>query len=350
MVQFVELFRCAGVDEDMRAPGMVIPFGGSNVVAVGNDGKPVKLVSNNSAVVVEEPDPTDIIRTRNDRQVELSQPGVDGAVKAAYMPHGFYGDTSYFRLHGKRPLGFPGATLEIFAGGKATGQKMSAVVLDKLPVKIAIQNLQVYDSSGALVNHAQKPTDPKRELDMINSIWTPQTQIAFELVTAPPSIVDDRDPKTKKLIADAYGVKDMAYAKLTDTIYAEKAAKIFDPLRVGAADITIYVVERIDNAGRLPAGTTLPGETGIFVCGNRFPSTMAHEIGHYLGGEMKNKAWDPMGHKDDLVYNPKSKSWDLTPEDYRLLMRDGGAGFKIPFAHVKMYRSFRDRRAGKSVH
>jgi hypothetical protein len=34
MARFVEVFRCAGVDEEAQPRAMIVPFGGSNFVAL----------------------------------------------------------------------------------------------------------------------------------------------------------------------------------------------------------------------------------------------------------------------------------------------------------------------------
>jgi len=87
MIRFWEIFRCAGVDHDDRHRGMVMPLHGANFVGVQHDRQPVQLIPSTSALQVVEPaDPSDIIRARVARNIELSQPGVDKALVDAYMP------------------------------------------------------------------------------------------------------------------------------------------------------------------------------------------------------------------------------------------------------------------------
>ena len=63
-------------------------------------------------------------------------------------------------------------------------------------------------------------------------------------------------------------------------------------------------------------------------------NTSAHEAGHFLGYNSKSgsKPWDSQGHT--LETDPKTGNEDRA-EDIKMLMRGGGAGWKIPFNLVK---------------
>ncbi|MGY3354926.1 hypothetical protein ACVWZK_001589 [Bradyrhizobium sp. GM0.4] len=63
------------------------------------------------------------------------------------------------------------------------------------------------------------------------------------------------------------------------------------------------------------------------------------KAGHFLGSYSKSatKPWDSNGHT--LETDPKTGK-ENRAEDIKMLMRDGGAGWKIPFNLVKEFRDF----------
>ena len=65
---------------------------------------------------------------------------------------------------------------------------------------------------------------------------------------------------------------------------------------------------------------------------SRGPNTSAHEAGHFLGSYSKSatKPWDSRGH---TLESDRA-------EDIKMLMREGGAGWKIRFDLVKEFRDF----------
>jgi hypothetical protein len=343
MIRFWEVFRCAGVDHDPRHPSMVIPFGGSNLVGVQHHQERIELVPNTSALEVAVVDTSEMIRARTKVYTELSQPGVDPMLVKGYMPDNINGSVRYYRVTGRRKADFDsGAKLKILANNKPQGE-MPVVVVDPLPVKIAIRDVKIYDSAGVLKYHSTKPADAGKELDVVNEVWTPQTQMKFELISAPPAIIDDRDPKVKETIRQGLGLKDLTYATLADTVQTSKLKELFAPHRVAGADVTIFFVDKIHGSSGSPSGRTEPSHAMIFMAANRYRSTLAHELGHYLGGEMKNGVWDGFDHTYDTEIDPKTKERRLADEDYRMLMRDGGSGYKIPFNFVKMFRTYKAR-------
>ena len=76
-----------------------------------------------------------------------------------------------------------------------------------------------------------------------------------------------------------------------------------------------------------------------FISSLRGPNTSAHEAGHFLGYYSKaaTKPWDSQGHT--LEIDPKTRK-ENRAEDVKMLMRGGGAGWKIPFNLVKEFRDF----------
>ena len=348
MIRFWEVFRCAGVDHDPRHLGMLIPVNGSNLVGVQYHQDKVKLLPTNSAVDVAEADTVEMIRARTRKYTELSQPGADPMVVKAYMPDNINGSVQYFRVTARRRVDFDsGAKLRIVLKGQTQGE-MPVVVVDSLPVKVAIRNLQVYDSAGVLKFHCSKPADPAKELEVVNEVWTPQTQMRFEHISSPPAIIDDRDPKVREIIRKALGLKELTHATLADTVQAKKLAELFIPYKVSGADVTIFYVDKIYSTSAPPSGQTIAEHGMIFMAANRFRSTLAHELGHYLGGDKKNGVWDGFDHTYDTEIDPRTKEPRLVDEDYRMLMRDGGAGYKIPFKHISKFRTFKARLGARA--
>jgi hypothetical protein len=149
-------------------------------------------------------------------------------------------------------------------------------------------------------------------------MWTPQTQIAFDLVSSEPIFLDDRKKSIREDIAKALELtaKEGSFPENVDT---SKLRNIFNKLKNPNADLTIFVVQKIQRKSSQPDGVT-DGELGFCVlAGNHGPSTAAHEAGHFLFGDRgKDGKWVDLGHP-----------WLSTDPDKTPLMRDGGAGFKI---------------------
>ena len=343
MVRFSEVFRCAGVDQDTtRGVGMVVGKQGSNLVGVVHYNQKIKVSANTSALTVDEPPYEPIMRERIDLNIELSQPDVDKQYRDAYMPDTYFGDTRVFRVKANRLLDFnSGAKVIVSVGGK-TQAEMPVVVLDSMPIKVAIRNVKVADGSNGLKFHSSKPADATKELKIVNGIWTPQTQIVFQEVASQPAIIDDRDPKVQAAIAKGYGITDLSVAKLNPIVSPLKLAALFAEHRTPGADVTVFYLEKVKNsAGNFPNGITLPEHGMIFMSANPGPSTLAHELGHYIGGTRKKGVWEGFDHTYDYEPYQKGKEPKLSDEDYRMLMRDNGAGYKIPFTYVDDFRDFR---------
>jgi hypothetical protein len=204
-------------------------------------------------------------------------------------------------------------------------------VFDLMKIKLAIGNVTVPDDNGRPVYHADKPCDPQKECDQMNAIWTPQTQIAFDLISSDPIFLDDREKSIREDIAKALGLtaKEGSFPENVDT---GKLRNIFNKLKNPNADLTIFVVQKIQSktSTSLPNGVT-DGELGFCVlAGGHGPSTAAHEAGHFLFGDRgKDGKWVDLGHP-----------WLSTDPDKTPLMRDGGAGFKIQFDLALQARTF----------
>ena len=57
---FQEVFRRSGIDERRSPPGMVVPFGGDNIVALIDPGRKLKIDPNAHALEIKEMDGAEI--------------------------------------------------------------------------------------------------------------------------------------------------------------------------------------------------------------------------------------------------------------------------------------------------
>jgi len=218
---------------------------------------------------------------------------------------------------------------------------MPVLVLDTITIPIAIRNVMVYDQQGNQRSHATRTVDPAAEIKAMNAVWLPQTQMRFELVPSQPAVIDDRDPKVRARIQAALGIKDPAFASLSSVIEPSKLRGLFADHRVKGAAITFFVVQTIASGNSRPDGLALSPEGIAFIANTPGPTTFAHEAGHILGREKQAGNWVGHPHTYDIVVDEKTKQKRLSDEDYRMLMRDGGAGYKIPFDMVDRFRKFR---------
>jgi hypothetical protein len=97
-----------------------------------------------------------------------------------------------------------------------------------------------------------------------------------------------------------------------------------------SAEFTIIVARKaIDSDKSLVNGVTIPSGAFAVVTDLRDITTMAHEAGHFIGGHDSKGGW---------IDEP-----DRYTDDTRLLMRGGGAGWKIPFDFAMRCRQFHSR-------
>lgn len=331
MARFSEVFSCTGVDEESKIPGMVVANGGWNLVALEN-GERLRVHSENKHIKIEEVQDTAVIKlARLYMNFKLAGQDVDPQLRDSYMPHILSGKARFFKVHGKALVGSPGALVQASSARKVEA-KLQVVVLDLMKVKLAIGNLTVPDENGRPVYHADKPCDPEKECDQMNAIWTPQARVAFNLISSAPIFLDDREKSIREEIAKGLGLitKEGSFPENVDT---GKLRHVFNRLKNKQADLTIFVVQKIQRKEKVPDGVT-DSEFGFCVLiGNHTPSTAAHEAGHYLLGDRgKDGKWAGLPHT--------SSSDD---PDKRPLMRDGGGGFKIPFSLALKARTFFDR-------
>jgi hypothetical protein len=331
--RFLEILRCYGVDETAEPhPGMIIPQGGENQVVLETAGLDLTLQS--GVLKTSEYDGAlarDLLLYVKE---DLSKPGVDPQERDANMPFLGWQKPRFFRILGSHATGFPGILVQAVSrsngrrgASSAAGAKLYVAVVDRQTIYVAIRNVKARDANGQFQYHAKQPCNPDREVAQMNAIWTPQTNIKFELVKSEDVIVDDTDPATQKELSEAYGMKTVGTAtfRAGGTVWSEKNSPWFAKHhKVKGAHITFFFVHKLHSGGdpvygkggRSPQGT-MNREFGVsFIAADRLRSTFAHEAGHYVGD---------MEHEGQGI---------------ELLMRGDGSGYKIPFKMAERFRKF----------
>ncbi len=295
-VEFRELFANAGFSRETATggPGIVVPQNGIGLF-VFDGGRDFKVA----------PEVKDLLRVD-----ELRGDQVQHAINTAPFPRSTAekaraltllksGSLKLFRITANAHIGM-GMKIEARNPAKKKVEAtLKVTVLKRKRVKIAIRPVQVRDEKGTPVNSSEKATDPKVLLEQMNDIWTPQANVVFELSKTDPVIVDRLKPGQEADITDK--------ALKADLIDKKDSA----------ADLTFFLVKRAVNKTSKDLGVT-NSEAGIsLISDDRSDSTMAHEAGHYLGSLSESG-------KFSMRYGHQGF-------DENLLMRDGGAGRKIPY-------------------
>ena len=313
MAAFQEVFRRSGIDERRSPPGMVIPFGGSNIVALIDPGKKLKIDPNVDALEIKEVDGTEIRKRLAQARETFSGPDVDKQLQAASLPATFNNDARFFEIKGrKKPIGFPGLEVVARSAGRKIEARLHVAVLREITIKVAFRNVMIPAGSSVPAFHAKKPCNAEHELPTMNSVWRPQANIRFEVVPSEWLVIDDSQASVKQEIAAATGMKDASLATFPEIIEVEKLKSFFVKHKVKGAHLTIFCVDKIwSNSGTL------------------------NFLGFY--SKSSTKPWDSQGHT--LEKDPITKKEDRA-EDIKMLMRAGGAGWKIPYNLVKEFRDF----------
>jgi hypothetical protein len=331
MAAFQEVFRRSGIDERRSPPGMVVPFGGDNIVALIDPGRKLKFESN-AYVEIKEIDGA-AIRTRV-MQVRdtFSEPDIDSQLRAASLPATFNGDARFFEIKGRIKTGFPGPVVMARSANRMNEPMLQVAVLPEIKVKVAMRNVMVAGSGGVPAFHAKTPCSEQDELLTMNRVWRPQANIAFELVPSEWLVIDDSLDAVKQELADSIGTKDASLATFPGMVVVEKLKGFFAKHKIPGAHLTIFCVDKIWSNGSSLNGQAVPSLGIAFISSQRGPSTSAHEAGHFLGSYSKSatKPWDSRGHTLERD----------RAEDIKMLMREGGAGWKIRFDLVKEFRDF----------
>ena len=327
---FREILRCNGVDQNATPPAMIVPFGGENQVVLETAGLDLRV--QDTTVKVQEFEGQELTsELLRGVQEALSKPDVDPQQRAAFMPNMAWDKPRFFRILGTIKTGLPGTLVNMVPRRTATGQPsatLQVVVVDRMVVKVAIRNVRARDAQGQMRFHAKRPCNPAKEIAQMNAIWTPQTNIFFELVPSQDLDIDDNDPKTRDELTKAYGMKDPATFSPEGTVWADKNWGPFTKHKVPGSHTTFFVVHKLHSGGDPVYGRGGEKPNGVmnrqlgisFIGDSRLPSTFAHEAGHFVG----------------------DMSHDGT--DTKLLMRGEGSGYQIPFALAKKFRESLTKR------
>ena len=114
MVAFREVFRRSGVDEGRSPPGMVVPLGGENIVALIDPGRKLKFEPAH-ALEIKEIDAAQIRTRVMQARDTFSEPDIDPQLRAASLPAIFNGDAR--RSSGRRH--FPPSSMAMHGFSKS---------------------------------------------------------------------------------------------------------------------------------------------------------------------------------------------------------------------------------------
>ena len=304
-MQFTQVWANAGYDASPN-PTLIVPRSGSNVIALVG-GKDLSLVPSNKNIQIEELDP----KVASQPNAFISMFGLDAAFKdklsieAALVVSG----QRVFRISSKSVFGASGSMVDaVVTGTSKVQKKLRVIVLGKRVIKLAIRPVMVRDAQAAWVTHSQKPFDAKHLVAMMNKVWTPQSNVVFELVSSDPVQFDD-----EAAIAKALGSAEKM--SLPKFVTFDVFAPMFKAKRHPDAALTIFLVERIgtaypftDGAGTRHQRDEVLGKTetqdafALVADGGRGMGngerTMSHEAGHWMGSFQGKAKWVSYGHAE----------------------------------------------------
>jgi hypothetical protein len=305
--EFTEVLPLSGFDRmtPTGGPGIVIPHKGAGLV-IFDGGKHLKLDTvMKPALVVED------IKNPNFRELIADARHPSNANKSRELALLSSGALRLIKITANALVGVGAKVEAMNPRTRKAEAALKIIVLKQKRVKIAIRPVRVRDDAGVLVYSSRKPIDPSLLLDQMNAIWKPQANIVFELTSTDPVTIDLLKPDQPADI----------------TLEALKAA--FVAKKDPAADLTFFMVRRAINHDNSCLGV-IDAEAGFsLISDDRSDSTMAHEAGHFLGSLSESG-------KFSMRYGHQGTDPDL-------LMRAGGAGYRIPYSLVtdfnKGYRS-----------
>src|SRR5215813_6430828 len=135
MVAFQEVFRRSGVDERRSPPGMVVPLGGDNIVALIDPRRKLK-VEPIAGLEIKEIDGAEIRTRVMQARNTFSEPDIDSQLKAASLPATFTGDARFFRIRGRGKIDFPGVALMARSANKSIEEPtLYVAVLPEIKIK-----------------------------------------------------------------------------------------------------------------------------------------------------------------------------------------------------------------------
>ena len=298
---FREVFPYAGVDE-LTATGnvaIIVPLKGSNVVLL-EGGSNLKVASTlRPAVQVDEiTDPHYFTALANQLHPIDS---IEMVYTIAQLKLGIY---RIFKITGNSLAGFDVAKVQaINPRTSRVEATLKVLVLGKKLIKISIRPAQIRGDQEKLVSFTNASLNVQSLVDQMNAIWQPQANIVFQLAKSDPALIDGLTPKS-----EGADIKN-------PTLLAS-----FQNQKDTSADFTAFLVRRAYDGNDVVNGVTNAKAGVVLISDSRSESTLAHEAGHFLGA---------LGEDGKYI-----KDYGHQGTDPKLLMRDGGAGWKIPFGLV----------------
>jgi hypothetical protein len=268
---FREVWPLFGVDEKASGgPAMIVPVGGSNDVKL-LWGAGLQVVPSSNLIHVQEIDLKGEVHETLAKVVSLVSFGVVKVDTKSVHD----GSIRQFRITASRHTSTPVWLL----AKKRTGSEAQVQVaaLDQRIVKLAIRPVVVDDGSGKLVQHSKAPFDATKMVEQMNSIWTPQANVAFKLVSSNPA------PITEYEVAKMLDLKMTDKAPLPDAVDIKKFTPVFERLKISQADLTMFLVKQANDGPKAVYGVTDPEKGFSLIGDDRAYRTMAHEAGHFLG-------------------------------------------------------------------
>jgi len=286
--KFREVTRYSGVDEDLDPSyqGIVVPLKGSNRVML-SDGAGLKVSSNLPSMV-------------KVKEITSHYPSSLTADQTANLKSGA------LRLFEISADVVPGMDKAVVTAKDSKGvekAKLKVLVLRPRPATISIQPVYVLQGTQE-VPLTSFGGGAQALVDEMNAIWIPQANVVFTLGSSAKAVIKGISPQ-------ATGV-DITNTAITKELVAAKAS---------TKGLTAFMVNQALDNRKVVNGVTDASLSISLISDDRGDSTIAHEGGHYLGAvDEKGKFGSTYGH-------PGSQAAEM-------LMRDGGAGRKIPYGRA----------------
>ena len=286
--KFREVTKYSGVDEDLSPSyqGIVVPLKGANQVMLG-DGAGLTVRANLPSMV-------------NVKEITSNYPTSLTADQTANLK------SRALRLFEISAVVVPGMDKAYVTAKDSKGvekAKLKVLVLRPRPATISIRPVYVLQGTQEVLL-TKFSGGAQALVDEMNAIWIPQANVVFTLESPAKAVIKGISPQ-------ATAVDIMNAAILKELIAAKGSAK----------GLTAFMVNQALDDGEVVNGVTNAKDGVALISDNRGDSTVAHEAGHYLGAvDDKGKFISTYGH-------PGSQAVEM-------LMRDGGAGRKIPYGRV----------------
>jgi hypothetical protein len=294
--RFHAVFRYAGVDDGGDHPGMIVPVGGSNLVAV-------------------EMAPGEELRSSRPHDLTIKEIGAAEAAKDDFTYERLFGLRDYaayrdtpvraslpsgarlFRIGVRKKIAIS-QFVSVHGSDGSVVEKFPVVGLEKKAVTVAIRPVKVLSDDGkTYVDHAKPGYVLKDIVEQMNLIWHPQANVVFTLVPAEPFRLPSLPP----------------------VVVIETNRDVFAAAKERKAKYTMFLVKAVSSSGHDDNGVSDVANGFALLADKRSTRTAAHEAGHLMGSGS--------GPTGQMVFGHPTKDPDR-------LMRDGGAARKLTFDEV----------------